>query len=183
MKSQYRQYTSKQFDHLAPYFDLLSAIFEGLFIKQWRNRLWQRVEGHHILEVGVGTGKNFDYYPGYARVTGIDFSKNMLLQAERHRLRSNTCVELVQMDIQEGLRFADNSFDTVIATFVLWAVPHPTRALQELRRVCRPGGQVLLLELASQRHLHAVERCVRGCGYTHVRNEGKGLIRLWEASK
>lgn len=137
----------KRYDRIAPYFELLEAVMEGLFFKSWRKRLWDKVdkEGHHILEIGVGTGKNFDYYPAGARITAIDFSPEMLKQAALKRDRKQVAVELDMMDVQ-ALYFADNSFDTVIASFVFCSVPLPLKGLKELYRVCKPGGQVLLLE-------------------------------------
>jgi phosphatidylethanolamine/phosphatidyl-N-methylethanolamine N-methyltransferase len=135
----------KRYDRIAPYFEGMEAMMEGLAFKSWRQRLWAKVEGHHILEVGVGTGKNFDYYPKDARITAIDFSEQMLKQAEQKRARKNSNVELELMDVQ-SLCFADNSFDTVICSFVFCSVPSPAKGLKELYRVCKPGGQVLLLE-------------------------------------
>lgn len=135
----------KRYDRLAPYFDVMEAMMEGLVFKIWRKRLWAKVEGQHILEVGVGTGKNFDYYPKDARITAIDFSPAMLKQAARHRDRKAVAVELEQMDVQ-SLCYADNSFDTVVATCVFCSVPAPLKGLRELHRVCKPGGQVVLLE-------------------------------------
>lgn len=135
----------KRYDRIAPYFDGLEAVIEGLFFKSWRKRLWAKVDGHHVLEVGVGTGKNFDYYPKDARVTAIDFSDEMLKQARHKKDRKQVSVELDLMDVQ-SLYFADNSFDTVIASFVFCSVPAPVKGLKELYRVCKPGGQVLLLE-------------------------------------
>ncbi|MDD2724367.1 MAG: methyltransferase domain-containing protein [Methylovulum sp.] len=135
----------KRYDRIAPYFEVFEAIVEGLFFKKWRKKLWERVEGYHILEVGVGTGKNFAYYPGYARITAIDFSPGMLQQAAIQKERKKVVVDLELMDVQ-SLYFADNSFDTVIATFVFCSVPMPLKGLKELHRVCKPGGQVLLLE-------------------------------------
>ncbi len=135
----------KRYDRIAPYFEALEAIMEGLFFKNWRKRLWAKVDGYHILEVGVGTGKNFDYYPDNARITAIDFSQEMLKQAVHNKARKNISVELDLMDAQ-SLAFADNSFDTVIGSFVFCSVPMPVKGLKELYRVCKPGGQVLLLE-------------------------------------
>ncbi|MDO9141269.1 MAG: class I SAM-dependent methyltransferase, partial [Methylobacter sp.] len=112
----------QRYDRIAPYFEGLEAAMEGLFFKSWRKRLWAKVDGHHILEVGVGTGKNFDYYPADARITAIDFSEQMLKQAEKKRGRKNVNVELELMDVQ-SLYFADNSFDTVICSFVFCSVP------------------------------------------------------------
>jgi len=135
----------KRYDRLAPYFDGMEAVMEGLVLKNWRKRLWEKVEGQHILEVGVGTGKNFDYYPKAARITAIDFSPAMLKQAELNRDRKAVVVDLAQMDVQ-SLCYADNSFDTIVATCVFCSVPAPVKGLRELHRVCKPGGQVLLLE-------------------------------------
>ncbi|WP_432742761.1 class I SAM-dependent methyltransferase [Methylobacter sp. G7] len=135
----------KRYDRIAPFFEGMEAVMEGLFFKSWRKKLWAKVEGHHILEVGVGTGKNFDYYPKDVRITAIDFSEQMLKQAVGKRDRKNIPVELELMDIQ-SLSFADNSFDTVIGSFVFCSVPSAVKGLKELYRVCKPGGQVLLLE-------------------------------------
>jgi phosphatidylethanolamine/phosphatidyl-N-methylethanolamine N-methyltransferase len=136
---------SKRYDRIAPVFDLLEAPMEGLFFKPWRERLWEKVSGHHILEVGVGTGKNFDYYPKDARITAVDFSQKMLDQAEQLREKNKLQIDLTLMDVQ-SLSYADNSFDTVISSFVFCSVPSPMKGLKELYRVCKPGGQVLLLE-------------------------------------
>ncbi len=135
----------KRYNRIAPYFEGLEAVMEGLIFKGWRKKCWEKALGNHILEVGVGTGKNFDYYPADARITAIDFSKEMLKRAAQKQTRKNITVELDLMDVQ-SLYFADNSFDTVIATFVFCSVPLPLKGLKELYRVCRPGGQVVLLE-------------------------------------
>jgi len=135
----------KRYDRIAPFFEVFEAFVEGLIFKKWRKKLWERVDGYHILEVGVGTGKNFAYYPGYARITAIDFSPGMLKQAAVQKKRKNVVVELELMDVQ-SLCFADNSFDAVVGTFVFCSVPMPIKGLKELHRVCKPGGQVLLLE-------------------------------------
>lgn len=135
----------KCYDRLAPYFDGMEAIMEGLFFSRWRERLWSKVTGEHILEVGVGTGKNFRYYPKNARITAIDFSPKMLELSKQKQTRKNIAVHLDLMDV-ERLYYADNSFDTVVATFVFCSVPAPRAGLRELYRVCKPGGQVILLE-------------------------------------
>lgn len=196
----------KRYDRIAPYFDGLEAVMEGLFFKSWRKRLWAKVDGHHVLEVGVGTGKNFDYYPKDARVTAIDFSDEMLKQARHKKDRKQVSVELDLMDVQ-SLFYADNSFDTVIASFVFCSVPAPVKGLKELYRVCKPGGQVLLLEhvissrpflawlmnllnpvvvrlLGANINRNTVKN-VQSCGFATVRvDEQSGdMIKLIEARK
>ncbi|NOT84056.1 MAG: class I SAM-dependent methyltransferase [Methylococcaceae bacterium] len=135
----------KRYDRLAPYFDGMEAILEGLVFSRWRKRLWVKVKGEHILEVGVGTGKNFRYYPPNVRVIALDFSQKMLARAQQQQVRKNINVHLDLMDVEQ-LYYADNSFDTVVATFVFCSVPAPRKGLRELYRVCKPGGQVILLE-------------------------------------
>lgn len=135
----------KRYDRIAPYFDGIEAMMEGLVFRNWRKRLWEKVDGYHILEVGVGTGKNFDYYPKNARITAIDFSPEMLKLAKRNKDRKKVDVELELMDVQ-SLYFANNSFDAVVGSFVFCSVPSPMKGLKELYRVCKPGGQMLLLE-------------------------------------
>jgi ubiquinone/menaquinone biosynthesis C-methylase UbiE len=103
------------------------------------------VEGQDILEVGVGTGKNFPYYPADARITAIDLSGKMLAQARRKAEKLGIGVRLLQMDV-EHLDCEDNSFDTVAGSFIFCSVPDPVRGLSEVKRVCRPGGKLVLLE-------------------------------------
>ena len=196
----------KRYDRIAPYFEGLEAVMEGLFFKQWRKKLWAKVDGYHILEVGIGTGKNFDYYPADAQITAIDFSPEMLRQATHKKDRKTVSVELNLMDVQ-SLAFADNSFDTVIGSFVFCSVPLPVKGLKELYRVCKPGGQVLLLEhvLSSKPVIAKVMnfinpaivalvganinrntvKNVKACGFALVRvDERSGdIIKLIEARK
>lgn len=135
----------QRYDRLAPWFDGLEGFLEGLVFRRLRKKLWTMAEGEHILEVGVGTGKNFSFYPEHTRMTAIDFSPKMLEQAQRKRERKQISVDLDLMDVQR-LYYADNSFDTVVASFVFCSVPQPRKGLKELYRVLKPGGQLLLLE-------------------------------------
>ncbi len=196
----------KRYNRIAPYFDAMEAIMEGLFFKTWRKKLWSKVEGYHILEVGVGTGKNFEFYPIEAQLTAIDFSEKMLKQALHNKHRKGVTVALDLMDIQ-SLAFADNSFDTVIGSFVFCSVPLPVKGLKELYRVCRPGGQLLLLEhvissntfiaklmniinpviltlIGANINRNTVKN-VKACGFSSVRiDERSGpIIKLIEARK
>ncbi|MHB1127261.1 MAG: class I SAM-dependent methyltransferase [Bacillota bacterium] len=98
-----------------------------------------------VLEVGVGTGKNLAYYPKDCQVTGIDFSPGMLARARKKAQMAPVPVQLLEMDAQ-SMDFPDNSFDTVVATCVFCSVPDPIQGLREVRRVCKQGGKIILLE-------------------------------------
>jgi len=147
--------TRRRYNRIAPFYDFMEGLAETRYSK-WRHLLWSKVEGTHILEVGVGTGKNFPYYPEDAEVTAIDFSGQMLKRAQDKAFKTRVGVRLLQMDAQH-LGFEDNAFDTVVASFVICSVPDPVRGLAEVERVLRPGGKVVLLE-----HVLSANRIV-GC--------------------
>lgn len=118
---------------------------ERLRFATWRRRLTGGIVGPKALEVGVGTGKNIPYYPSGVRITAIDFSPRMLSRARSTARRLGAQIDLQEMDVQ-NLKFSDHAFDTVFATFVFCSVPDPVKGLSELRRVCKAGGRLLLLE-------------------------------------
>jgi ubiquinone/menaquinone biosynthesis C-methylase UbiE len=137
--------TRKRYDRLALLYDFIGAPIERLRFASWRQKLTSRIAGPTALEVGVGTGKNLIYYPDNLDITTIDLSPRMLKRARKRANKLNLNVNLQEMDVQH-LNFADDSFDTVFATFVFCSVPDPIAGLQELRRVCKPDGKLLLLE-------------------------------------
>src|SRR5262249_38370567 len=104
-----------------------------------------------VLEVGVGTGLSLACDGARLSVTGIDLSPDMLAKArdkvERHGL--DHVESLHEMDAG-ALAFADESFDTVVAMYVLTVVPDPEKVMRELERVCAPGGEVILVNHFSQ---------------------------------
>ncbi len=134
----------KRYDRIAPYFDKIEGMMEKMMFADLRASIWQKVSGEKILEVGVGTGKNFPYYPAKS-INAIDFSPAMIKQAEKKRHQLGVVVDLAIMDVQ-GLDFPDNHFDSIVGTFLFCSVPGPKHGLLELKRVCKPGGEVLLLE-------------------------------------
>lgn len=136
--------TRARYQRISPIYDLMEALPERQFIP-WRKRLWALVEGPRVLEVGIGTGKNIPFYPPDTRVTGIDLAPGMLEKAQERAENLNVDVERRVGDVQD-LDFDDNSFDTAVATCVFCSVPDPVLGLEEIRRVVRSGGQIILLD-------------------------------------
>lgn len=101
--------------------------------------------GGSVLEVGIGTGLALDFYGSHVRVTGIDLSAEMLREAElkARKKRLRNLAGLHQMDARQ-IAFPDASFDHVAAMHVMSVVPEPERVLDEMARLCRPGGSVLI---------------------------------------
>lgn len=135
----------KKWNRISSYYDIYESLLEKMIFSNWRKELFGHLEGEEILEIGVGTGKNFDFYPSGMKFTAIDFSPGMLERARRKAEIKKVDVQLREMDIQE-LQFKDQSFDTVIGTFVFCSVPHHIKGLMEVKRVCKKGGRVILLE-------------------------------------
>lgn len=129
----------------APYYD---AVF-GLLLGPGRQRtvrLVNKLQGPRVLEVGVGTGLSLPHYRSDLRVTGIDISPEMLRIARRRVAERGVgnIDAVLEMDAEE-LRFPDDSFDIVIAMYVASVVPSPARMVREIQRVCRPDGDIVIV--------------------------------------
>ncbi len=141
-----RNLTRSKYDRIAGLYDLLDLAFERFRYRPVRPVPFQGLSGR-ILDAGVGTGRNMPYYPPGCGVVGIDLSPRMLAQAARRRSRLGKDVELLEMDVL-NTAFADRSFDAVVATFLFCVLEADQQlpALRELARICKPGGEIRLLE-------------------------------------
>jgi phosphatidylethanolamine/phosphatidyl-N-methylethanolamine N-methyltransferase len=121
--------------------------------------------GDRVLEVGVGTGISLPLYPRDVRITGIDVSREMLDKARARVARAKlTNVDaLLEMDA-EAMAFPDASFDKVVAMYVVSVVPRPAKLLEELHRVCRPHGEIFVVNHFQSENpvLGSVERALAG---------------------
>ncbi len=101
--------------------------------------------GDHVLEVGVGTGLSLPLYPEFVRVTGIDVSREMLARAhQRVTQQGLDNVEVLEMDA-EKMDFSEHAFDKVVAMYVVSVVPDPMQLVEEMKRVCKPGGDIFIV--------------------------------------
>jgi ubiquinone/menaquinone biosynthesis C-methylase UbiE len=128
----------------APRYDKAMRFYERIQFKGGREWVCDRAQGE-VLEVAVGTGLNLALYPPSVRLTGVDLSPEMLALARRRAAELGREVDLREGDAQ-ALPFADASFDTVTCTLSLCAIPDERAAIDEMWRVLRPGGRLLLLD-------------------------------------
>src|SRR6266849_3985920 len=128
-----------KWDRASRWYDLAMAALEALIFRRLRSRLLRCAVGR-VLEVAAGTGSNLAHYPAGLDIIAVDLSPGMLVKA-RHRAARKVAI----MDAGR-LAFPDGSFDTVVSTLGTCTFPDPVEALREMRRVCRQGGRILLLE-------------------------------------
>jgi phosphatidylethanolamine/phosphatidyl-N-methylethanolamine N-methyltransferase len=132
----------------APVYDLVfGAVFE-----RGRNEAITAAEtfcgprGGRILEVGVGTGISLPCYNRINRIVGIDISEPMLRKAQQRVIEQKLAnVEAIAVMDATRMALPDNSFDVVVAQYVITAVPNPEATLDEFARVLRPGGEIVLV--------------------------------------
>jgi phosphatidylethanolamine/phosphatidyl-N-methylethanolamine N-methyltransferase len=145
--------TRARYERIAPVYDRMEGMMERR-LQALRPRLWSLVRGPRVLEVGVGTGKNIPFYPPGMAITAIDLTPGMVERAQRRAQVLHSDVDLRLGDVQ-ALEFPNDSFDNAVATCVFCSVPDPVLGLQELARVVKPSGQVLLLE-----HIRSANRLI-----------------------
>lgn len=131
-------------DKQAPRYDRGMAFWERRLFRGDRQWVCGQAEGD-VLEIAVGTGRNFSHYPGGVRLTGFDLSPEMVARARETAEGLGMAADLSVGDAQR-LEYADASFDTVVCTFSFCAIPNPYKAAAEIARVLRPGGKAVLAE-------------------------------------
>jgi len=140
-----KQETYIKYSRISRFYDFFEYPIERFLFKKLRTEAISFAK-KKTLEVGVGTGKNLPYYKSEIDLTAIDFSSGML-RIVQHKYRNTILKKLTfkEMDVQ-SLSFDDNTFDTIISTFVFCTVPDPISGLKELRRVLKPSGKAIFLE-------------------------------------
>lgn len=140
-----KQETYIKYSRVSRFYDFFEYPIERFLFKKMRTEAISFAK-KKTLEVGVGTGKNLPYYKSEIDLTAIDFSSGMIRIAQ-HKYRNKMLKKLTfrEMDVQD-LSFDDNTFDTIISTFVFCTVPNPISGLKELRRVLKPSGKAIFLE-------------------------------------
>lgn len=153
IENSYRRY--------APVYDLLFGASLGPG-RVAMTQLVSRLAPRDLLEVGVGTGLTLAQYPTSARITGVDISRDMLATAQRRvRPKDAGRIDLRAMDA-ETMDFDDSSFDCVTLPYVLSVTPNPDRLVAEVRRVCRPGGHIVIVNhFSGQRQWRSIEALLR----------------------
>lgn len=125
-------------------YDLVMRPLEATRFKKIRTEL-VREAGGNVLEIGSGTGVNFPYYRCATQVTAIEPNPLMSERGKRRLEQASVPIDVLEASA-ESLPFVDDTFDTVIATLVFCTIPNPSKALEEIRRVSKPGAKIMFFE-------------------------------------
>lgn len=136
--------SAKKYDRMGAGYDTVTKAADKWVLDRMRRGLVEKAFGR-VLDVGIGTGKNFDYYELASEVVGIDLSPKSLETAQKKAERRGIPHTLKVGDAT-NLEFEDESFDTVIMCLVACNLSDPVKAFSEMRRVCKKDGHVLFLE-------------------------------------
>ena len=137
--------------HESKLYSEFAPLYDKIFGKIFYSRLERVIEnlgippGAKVLEVGAGTGTSFPAYPTHCKVVGIDLAPDMLARARR-KIADNGWEHLSVLEMNAlDLEFPDNTFDYVMAFHVVTVVPDPVRMVAEAKRVCKPGGKIVVV--------------------------------------
>ena len=135
---------SAKYDRFARWYDHGEGVLDLLGLRTLRRSVLSEASGK-VLEVAVGTGKNLPYYQRDCRIIALDLSSEMLKVARNRAAKLSLPVSFLVADA-EALPFRSNSFDTVVSSLSTCTFPSPIAALEQMARVCRADGKILLLE-------------------------------------
>jgi len=160
-------------------FDKQAALYEnkkeGPAQNSWRQQLLSHAKGE-VLELAVGAGANFPFYPSGVKITATDFSEAMLEKAKRAAKQHRIDGHFICSDIEE-MNFPDHSFDTIVSTLSFCSYDNPLMVLNKINRWCKPDGKLLFMEhgISSNLAVSAVQKTLnpllyRFYGCHHTRN-------------
>ena len=178
----------------------LSHLYDLLFRRVFYPRIAMVIRslaiepGARVLELGVGTGLSLDAYPTHCQVTGVDLAPDMLERAQDKVNRNGWRHIALEQGDALNLKFADDSFDYVMAFHVVSVVPDPVRMMAEARRVCRPGGVITIINHFRSanptfaRFMYLIDPLTRRVGWTTLRlsdvldRQALHVDRQWKTS-
>jgi phosphatidylethanolamine/phosphatidyl-N-methylethanolamine N-methyltransferase len=152
------QYMERLYSFYSPFYDFVF----GKVLEPGRREAFKYLSNRphqKILEIGIGTGTSLTLYPPHTHIVGIDISEGMISKA-RERLKAHQNGHKVELHVMDAcnLKFPDNSFDAVMASYVITTVPDPHKLCREILRVLRPGGQIIAVQHSRGENGHLFER-------------------------
>jgi phosphatidylethanolamine/phosphatidyl-N-methylethanolamine N-methyltransferase len=129
------------------YSSIYDAIFHPFFFRGRRDVIGKLnlEKSDHILEIGIGTGASLPLYPNDTKVTGIDISEKMLFECHKRIEKKDISNVTLEVMNAECLNYPNNHFSHVVAMYVMSVSPNPNIVLEELNRVCKSGGEIVVL--------------------------------------
>lgn len=126
------------------FYDLMMRPLERRGLEEIRKNLVSKARGN-VLEIGSGTGLNFPFYANAQSVTAIEPNSLMSEKSALRQRKAPIPIKVISGNAEE-MSFPDHTFDCVVCTLVLCSVTNPSKVIDEIKRVCKPDGQILLFE-------------------------------------